>query len=214
MSSSFNNTAPGFLVRNEFWLKRLHSLSGILPIGAYVVFHFFQNSYAQHGPERYNEVVHALQGIPYRFILELGVIALPILYHALYGFAILRWGAPNVRAYPYLANWRYVFQRLTGVVALAYIVFHVYRTTMQDYLYGREVNFQLMAIDLSQPWIFLCYAIGIVCVAYHFGNGLWSFLITWGITRGERAQRVSSLICLGIFVSMAVWGIHILTRFI
>lgn len=214
MGSSWSNKAPRFITRNEFWLKRLHSLSGILPIGGYLLFHLFQNSYAQYGPARYNELIESLQGVPYRLILELGVIAAPILYHILYGFAIIRWGSPNVGSYPYIENWKYLLQRLTGLVAFLYIGVHVYRTTLQEYLFHREVDFELIANDLSNPFYYLFSAISIVCIAFHFGNGLWSFLITWGITRGERSQKVSGVICAGVFIFIAIWGNHILYQFL
>jgi succinate dehydrogenase / fumarate reductase cytochrome b subunit len=44
------------------------------------------------------------------------------------------------------------------------------------------------------------YVIAIIAACFHFSNGLWSFLISWGITVGPRSQRVSSVLCLGLFV--------------
>jgi hypothetical protein len=42
---------------NYFWLKRIHSLLGIMPIGAFVLEHFFSNSYVFQGAERFNKMV-------------------------------------------------------------------------------------------------------------------------------------------------------------
>ena len=35
----------------SFWARRLHSLSGVIPIGAFLVEHFFTNSFSRQGPE-------------------------------------------------------------------------------------------------------------------------------------------------------------------
>src|SRR5947208_3765890 len=73
---------------HSFLLRRLHSLSGIVPIGAFLVEHFFSNAFATNGPEAYNENVRFLTGLPFVFYLELFFIWLPIAYHAGYGFYI------------------------------------------------------------------------------------------------------------------------------
>ena len=38
-----------------FLWRRLHSLSGIIPVGAFLLFHIFENLSALRGPEAYNE---------------------------------------------------------------------------------------------------------------------------------------------------------------
>lgn len=53
---------------------------------------------------------------------------------------------------------------------------------------------------VTQPLLLAVYVIGILAACFHFSNGLWSFLISWGITVGPRSQRVSSILCLGLFV--------------
>ena len=72
----------------SFVLRRLHSLSGIFPIGAFLVEHFVSNAFATNGLNAYNEEVRFLTGLPFVFFLELFFIYIPIAYHALYGFYI------------------------------------------------------------------------------------------------------------------------------
>src|SRR5438045_5245669 len=81
---------------HSFLLRRLHSLSGIVPIGAFLVEHFFSNAFATNGPEAYNENVRFLTGLPFVFYLELFFIWLPIAYHAGYGFYIWFRGETNL----------------------------------------------------------------------------------------------------------------------
>ncbi len=51
-----------------FILRKLHQLSGIVPLGAFILEHFYTNSKAVNpttGVRDFNEAVATLQGIPY-----------------------------------------------------------------------------------------------------------------------------------------------------
>ena len=50
--------------RSFLW-RRLHSLSGIFPIGAFLVEHFLSNAFATNGGAAYNENVRFLTGLPF-----------------------------------------------------------------------------------------------------------------------------------------------------
>jgi succinate dehydrogenase / fumarate reductase cytochrome b subunit len=65
----------------------------------------------------------------------------------------------------------------------------------------------------TNPVMFTIYVIGIIAAVFHFSNGMWSFLVSWGITVGPRAQRISTFVWLGVFVVMAVMFIMSLTAF-
>ena len=73
----------------SFVLRRLHSLTGIMPVGAFLFEHILiSNSTAISGPDAYERQVSFLANLPLVFFLELFGIWLPILFHALYGFYI------------------------------------------------------------------------------------------------------------------------------
>ena len=63
---------------------------------------------------------------------------------------------------------------------------------------------------LQNPLIFAFYTAGILSAGFHLGNGLWTFLITWGITVGKRAQRISQWVTTAISVAMSVLGMAII----
>ena len=69
----------------SFLLRRLHSLTGIVPIGAFLLEHFISNYEAFKGPEAYGKQVAFLNSLPFVVGLELFFIWIPILYHGLYG---------------------------------------------------------------------------------------------------------------------------------
>ena len=65
-----------------FVLRKLHQLSGIVPLGAFLLEHLYTNSKAAH-PERgvadFNQAVADLQAIPYVLFIEIGFIFIPLL---------------------------------------------------------------------------------------------------------------------------------------
>ena len=62
---------------------------------------------------------------PYRSVVEIVFVLLPLAFHALYGIVLGFEGRPNTNKYPYTRNWMYAAQRITGLLALAFIVWHV-----------------------------------------------------------------------------------------
>ena len=109
----------------SFVLRRLHSLSGIVPIGAFLIEHFISNSEATKGVQAYNDQVKFLTNLPFVHVLEWVFIFLPLLYHGIYGLYIWYKGDSNVGEYPWTGNWLYTSQRWTGIIAFIYIAYHV-----------------------------------------------------------------------------------------
>ena len=111
--------------RHHFLLRKLHSLTGIIPIGVFLCEHLMTNSMAFFGAEKYNESVNFITKLPYLLLLEIFGIFLPIAFHALYGIKIALEAEPNVMAYPYMANRRYLLQRVTGYIAFLFLIVHL-----------------------------------------------------------------------------------------
>jgi succinate dehydrogenase / fumarate reductase cytochrome b subunit len=188
--------------RRQFILRRLHSLTGILPIGLYVLFHLGVNAFAASGPESYNQMAEFLESLPYLIAIEIPFIWLPILYHSGYGIYIHATGRPNPFQYPYSNNLLYSLQRWSGVVTLVFIGWHFWQTRLANYLYGSVIEFQMMADIFAQPRWLAFYVIGLVAVSFHLGNGLRTFLLTWGGVVGDGARRKVGVACavFGAFV--------------
>ena len=71
-----------------FVLRKLHQLSGIVPLGLFVLEHFYTNSKAISGAGAFNKAGVDLQAIPYILLIEIGGIFIPLIYHAVYGLVI------------------------------------------------------------------------------------------------------------------------------
>ncbi|GGF60287.1 succinate dehydrogenase cytochrome b558 subunit [Paenibacillus albidus] len=186
-----------------FYSRKIHSLLGVIPLGAFFLEHMLTNFAAvEGGASGFTDSVLFLNSLPLVFFLELFGIWLPLLYHGVYGLYIAYQSKPNLNRFNLERNWRYTLQRITGVVTFIFIVWHVFETRFQVTLGNveHEELGGLMHNIVTQPLLLSFYVIGIVAASFHFANGLWSFLISWGITVGPRSQRVSSVICLGLFV--------------
>src|SRR2546423_8996578 len=72
----------------SYLLRKLHSLSGLIPVGAFLAEHFWSNSAALVSAQKYNDVSQELQTIPFRPLVEWVAIFLPILFHGGYGIYI------------------------------------------------------------------------------------------------------------------------------
>ena len=201
--------------QTSFWARRVHSLTGVVPIGAFLLEHLFSNSYSVQGPEAYNGMVEKLQGLPYVLWMEVFIIFLPILFHAIYGIYIAYQAKLNVVQYPMFRNWMFTLQRFTGIFLFAYVGMHVWETRLQVYFVeGIEHRFfEHMKDLLSNPGVFAFYVLGVISAAFHFANGLWTFGIVWGFTAGRNAQRMSSLACGGLGILVAGMGINSLLGF-
>ena len=205
---------PDIKISSHFWLRRLHSLSGVFPIGAFLLEHMFSNSFIVLGAQAYNNQIHFLQSLPYVLALEFFIIYLPVLYHALYGFYVMFTGKSNLRWYPNGSNWLYSLQRSTGIITFVYVMKHAYETRIVNLLYGTEVSYERMAQLMSDPFTFWFYILGLSAVMFHFANGLWGFMVSWGITVGEKARKVSGYLCAGLGAVLYFAGVNALVHLV
>ena len=111
---------------HSFFWRRLHSLSGIFPVGFFLLEHLFSNAFALRGAEAYNNQVKFLTSLPALLVVETLFIYLPIAFHGLYGVWIWWRGDGNLTRYPWTGNRLYTLQRWTGLIALVYMGFHVW----------------------------------------------------------------------------------------
>jgi succinate dehydrogenase / fumarate reductase cytochrome b subunit len=205
-----------------FILRKLHQLSGIVPLGAFLLEHFYTNSKAMTGPQDFNKAVVDLQSIPYILFVEISFIFIPLLYHAIYGLVITVEARPNNLNYPYPRNWFYTIQRLTGVILFFFILFHVlnFRFGMIPGLntvsvaHAPDQAFDIVAREFRIVPIFIVYLIGITATVWHFANGIWLFLVDWGITIGAQAQRLTGYACIAFGVVLLLVGINAMIAFI
>jgi succinate dehydrogenase / fumarate reductase cytochrome b subunit len=194
-------------------LRRLHSLSGVVPIGAFLFFHIFENSYVTRGGAVWWKESEFTRTLPFEVIVEAITLWIPISYHAVYGLLITVTSVPNVSSYGYERNIQYTLQRITGILALAFILFHFFTTRGWFYLTGVETNYARMHDFMMNPLYLSAYIIGTISCLYHLTNGIFTFSITWGLTVGPRAQTMVNRACVALFIAFSVMAVVTLLSF-
>ena len=127
-----------FLDRHYFLLRRLHSLTGIVPIGMFLIVHLITNSsvvwglldgrksqYGHAGAATFQHEVDFIHSTPFLFLVEVLGLWLPIAFHAVLGVYYAKTGKSNVQHYGYQDNWRYSLQRMTGYIGVLFIFWHI-----------------------------------------------------------------------------------------
>ena len=195
------------MIHTTFYVRRLHSLCGIVPVGLFLLEHIFTNATVLGGPEVFNTAVGHLAAIPHAIMLPLEIcfILIPFLFHGLYGLYILRQAKNNATSgYGYARNWNFFLQRITAVIIFVFLIWHVVYLRIMVKGGGTPISFELMQAYLSNPIIWAAYLIAMIATAFHFCNGLTTFAMTWGIAKGPRIQTFCSRIFMLLWVVLSL----------
>lgn len=208
-----SESSPSFLSRHQFLIYRLFSLAGLVPVGAFLVVHLLTNASVLAGPGAFQSRVDLIHSLgPLLVPIEWAFIFLPMLFHAAVGFLIIANGLPNVGSYPYVGNVRYTLQRATGMIAFAFIIWHV----MQLHWLGAPFGggrfdphhaASSAAVALQPTVVAILYAIGILSTVFHFSNGLWTLGITWGLWTSPGAMRRANAVSIVVGVILGAAGL-------
>jgi succinate dehydrogenase / fumarate reductase cytochrome b subunit len=198
----------------EHTLRRLHSLTGVVPVGVFLLEHFFTNSEAVRGPKAFDDAAAFLAALPYVTLIEAFGIWLPILFHMTLGIVIATTWQTNTSRHGYPRNWHYVLQRVSGLFLVAFIVYHTWSTRFSAAAMSAPSLYQVMRTHLSNPGIFAFYLLGVVSASYHLGNGLFGFAIHWGLATGRRAQQRVGAFGLALALVLSLVGINSMLGFL
>ena len=198
---------------SDFYLRRLHSLLGIIPVGLFLVQHLVINHFATRGPEAFNTASNFMGSLPFVLYLEWFIIYIPLMFHGFYGVYIAFTSKNNVQRYGTFRNWMFMLQRITGVFLVVFIAWHIYQTRVQKAL-GADVDYNMMADILSNPFMLAFYIAGVIAATFHLSNGIWSFLVSWGLTQSPRSQKIVTYISIVVFLVLSVIGVQALFAFV
>jgi len=215
--------------RHYYLLRRLHSLSGLAPIGVFLLFHLTTNAsimwgkvlarsrFGDAGVETFQHEVNFIHNLPALQLVEWFILFIPIAFHALLGIYYARTGKGNVKAYNYQDNWRYSLQRLSGYLGVLFIFMHI--TSLRfGWTYGglmpsftgehaastTAAHFQNGGAGLLMA---VFYLVCVTALVYHFANGLWTAAITWGLTISVESQKRWGYVCAVIGCLLAGAGL-------
>jgi succinate dehydrogenase / fumarate reductase cytochrome b subunit len=161
-------------------IRRLFTLSGTAPLGAFLVLHAITNSRATSGEASFLRSVAAYDRVPGLFALELVLIYVPLLFHAAYGtwLVVTRKALAEPVARP--QGWP-LAMRATGVVGGLFVLAHLLELRFR--IPGaRPTGGQLLTwltADLSStfhgwPLVAAGYLFASACTTFHFAAGTWA----------------------------------------
>jgi succinate dehydrogenase / fumarate reductase, cytochrome b subunit len=208
-----SESSPTFLSKNQFLIYRLFSLSGLIPIGAFLVVHLLTNASVNGGAGAFQSRVDMIHSLgPLLVPIEWAFIFLPMLFHATVGFIIISTGLPNVGSYAYMGNVRYTLQRASGMIAFVFILGHLWQLHWMGSAIGGGAfephrATSTTAAALASPLATILYAIGVLATVFHFANGLWTLGITWGLWTSPAAMRRANAVSAVIGVALAAAGL-------
>ena len=207
---------------NTFLLRKLHQLTGIVPLGIFFLVHMYTNSTAMNGAVIFNRHVQDLHDTPYLIFVEIFGIFVPLLFHSIYGVLISAEAKPNVLNYAYDRNWFYLFQRITGVFLFFFLLFHILNfrfglvpgLNVTPVAGNADKAFGIVSGEFQITWVMVLYVLGIVATAWHLAYGLFLFAVDWGILIGEKAQKLTLYGCVVLAISLSFVGINAAAAFV
>jgi succinate dehydrogenase / fumarate reductase cytochrome b subunit len=180
--------------------------------------HLSVNAAIVAGPDAFQfavDQIHNLSKLGILKAVEVLFIFIPIAFHAIVGILIWLTSKPNVMAYQYCGNVRYTLQRWTGIIALVFILVHLWQV---HWIIPGSVEFDPHSAALSTItalntwWTSPVYVVGTLCAVFHLANGIWTFLIVWGLTISPKSQTRSAYVCIVFGAALGLFGLGSLTR--
>jgi succinate dehydrogenase / fumarate reductase cytochrome b subunit len=164
---------------DEALIRKVHSLSGVLPLGLFLLYHAWQQSPVRHGRDpmlvRLDETTHGLAAL-------LVGVALPLLVHGTCGLWLARRGARDSEAAQvgYRSHAFRRFQAMTGVLTALFLVLHMGGVWRPWLAAGRAFAVYGVMLDHtgSLPGA-AAYVVGISATCVHWGQGFSAFLLRW-----------------------------------
>jgi len=202
-------------IARDFLLARLGSLFALVPVGVWTTVHLWNQLAAYTSPQAWQESVtghRSNAGAALAFTLVL----LPLLWHTLWGIIRMVRSRPTVRI-GWFSNLRYVLQRLSALGLLLFLGAHLWLAWFRPrFVEGAPEPFAEIAHEMRfhTPTLAV-YVLGILGIAYHLANGLWSFLsMGWGVTVSKSGiawmERVSLLFFFALLAIgwAAIYGLY------
>ena len=184
-------------IARGFLLTRLGSLFAILPLGVWTTNHLWNQLAAYNSPQAWEASVtgHASNATT---ALTFAFVMVPLLWHSVWGITRMFRSRPAVSKRGF-SNLRYLLQRLSAVGLLLFLGAHLYLAWFEPrFIQGRPEPFLEIAHEMHfhTPTL-LVYLLGVLGIAYHLANGVWSFCMGWGVTVSKSGlawmERVSLL---------------------
>lgn len=253
-------------IPQSFVWRKLHSLAGF-GLVIFLFFHLLTNSmaalYIGDDGKWFIQGVNAIHETPYLQVVEILILALPILVHMAWGLVYLRTSTMN--SFPtdgskpalpqYPRNQAYTWQRITSWLLIFGIIAHVIHMRFVDApqatssglhnhyvvkitrdeglpslaerlgvkleqnaslgpneVYAISDNFgtaELLVVrdTFKMPFMMVLYTIFVLAATFHAFNGMWTFMISWGVTLSQWSQRLMRYLTVALMLLVTFFGL-------
>jgi succinate dehydrogenase / fumarate reductase cytochrome b subunit len=191
-------------------VRQAFALSGLVPLGAFLVVHLAMNACALAGGSSFAACVRAIHMVPALPLLESLFVFAPLVFHGALGTWLAVTRRVIAPAAPYTPGVR-LAMRATAIATLAFLAmhlpelrFHASGTRLDGSELATVLDADLAALSHGVPWRGLAYLVGAGCVTFHFACGTWGF---YAVTRAGRADPARLRMAAGaaVIVGIAMW---------
>jgi succinate dehydrogenase / fumarate reductase cytochrome b subunit len=167
----------------------------VLPLGVWTIAHVWNNLAAFSGAEAWERSVTTYEH-PLAQLVTGVVVLVPLVLHVAWGVGRLLTSRPNNLRYATFANLKYVLQRLSAVGVLLFIGAHLWLAMLRPrFVVGHPEPFGDIAHEMrTHTPTLVVYLLGTLGTAYHLGNGLGTFAMSWGIVTSKRGVRHANVV--------------------
>ena len=199
---------------SHFLTRRIHSLTGIVPVGLFLVYHLYLQLYLHSGAETYNAEVNSFYDSPLAIWTLVIFVYIPLFFHAFLGVRLI-FESTVQPSYTYFSHLLYWMQRISGIGVLLFILAHVWNTQFGPWISGTwGTHFEHLSSGFSDPESGIItktvYLLGVLGAVFHFANGLNTFCMTWGIALTPKSQirvRIFSILLFFILSASALYAL-------
>lgn len=192
-------------------LARLHGLLGVVPLGAYLVFHLWEQWPALDSREAWVDRMRATTSRPW----EIALVLVPLATHVGLGAWRFLGRSPKEATPTWDTRGLARLQALAGGIAFAFIAYHV--TQVWQPIAGPHAStrdaYATLWRALGRPLDLVLYLVGISCVCFHFAHGLTRAAARWGLVRDALALRRARFVAGA--AGFLLWGamLHLVGHF-
>ncbi len=199
---------------SHFLLRRIHSLTGVVPVGLFLVYHLYLQLYLHYGAEIYNNEVNSFYESPLATWSLVIVVYIPLLFHSLLG-VLLVFENKVQPSYTYFSHLLYLLQRISGIGVLLFIIAHVWNAKLGPWIAGTwGTHFEHLSSGFADPETGMLtktvYLLGVLGAVFHFANGLNTFCITWGIALTPASQKRVRFFSILVFIILTASAFYAL----
>ena len=198
-----------------FLTRRIHSLTGLVPVGLFLVYHLYLQLYLHSGAEVYNEVINGFYDSPLAIWSLVIVVYIPLFFHAFFGIRLI-FESKVQPSYTYFSHLLYWLQRISGVGVLIFTIAHVWNAQLGPWVAGTwGTHFEHLSSGFADPDSGLItkavYLLGTIGAVFHFSNGINTFCMTWGIALTPKSQIRVRILSILLFIILAASAFYALS---